>query len=89
MKEYQVLIKQTPGGIGYIELAYAIQNNMAFAKIKNKSGNFITPNIASTSAAGNVQLPADSKIFLGNTDAADGYPISGFTWALIYQEQSL
>jgi len=82
------LIKETPGGIGYIELAYAIQNNMAFAKIQNKSGNFITPNIASTSAAGNVQLPADSKIFLGNTDAADGYPISGFTWALIYQEQS-
>src|SRR5674476_1025155 len=81
------LVKQTPGGIGYIELAYTVQNNMSFAKIKNKSGNYITPNIASTSAAGNVQLPADSKIFLGNTDAADGYPISGFTWALIYQEQ--
>jgi phosphate transport system substrate-binding protein len=81
------LIKQTPGGIGYIELAYAMQNNMAYAKIQNKSGNFITPNIASTSASGNVQLPADSKIFLGNTDAAQGYPISGFTWALIYQEQ--
>ena len=81
------LIKQTPGGIGYIELAYAMQNNMAYAKVQNKSGNFITPNIASTSAAGNVQLPADSKIFLGNTDAAQGYPISGFTWALIYQEQ--
>jgi len=82
------LVKQTPGGIGYIELAYAIQNNMSFAKIQNKSGNFITPSIASTSAAGAVQLPADSKIFLGNTDAADGYPISGFTWALIYQEQN-
>ena len=82
------LIKQTPGGIGYIELAYAVQNKMAYAKVQNKSGNFITPNIASTSAASNVQLPADSKIFLGNTDAADGYPISGFTWALIYQEQS-
>src|SRR5450631_738697 len=81
------LVKQTPGGIGYIELAYTVQNNMSFAKIKNKSGNYITPNIASTSAAGNVQLPADSKIFLGNTDASDGYPISGFTWALIYQEQ--
>lgn len=81
------LIKQTPGGIGYIELAYAIQNKMAFAKVQNKSGNYITPNIASTSAASNVQLPADSKIFLGNTDAPDGYPISGFTWALIYQEQ--
>jgi len=82
------LIKQTPGGIGYIELAYAIQNKMAYAKIQNKSGNYITPNIASTSAASNVQLPADSKIFLGNTEAADGYPISGFTWALIYQEQN-
>ncbi len=82
------LIKQTPGGIGYIELAYAIQNNMPYAKVQNKAGNYITPNIASTSAASNVTLPADSKIFLGNTDAADGYPISGFTWALIYQEQA-
>ncbi|MEO8861194.1 MAG: phosphate ABC transporter substrate-binding protein PstS [Ginsengibacter sp.] len=82
------LIKQTPGGIGYIELAYAVQNKMSYAKIQNKSGNYITPDIASTSAAGNVQLPADSKIFLGNTDAADGYPISGFTWALIYKDQN-
>jgi phosphate transport system substrate-binding protein len=82
------LIKQTPGGIGYVELAYAIQNNLPYAKVQNKSGNYIVPNIASTSAAGNVQLPADSKIFLGNTDAADGYPITGFTWALIYQEQA-
>lgn len=82
------LIKQTPGGIGYIELAYAVQNKMSFAKIQNKLGNYITPNIASTSAASDVQLPADSKIFLGNTDAANGYSISGFTWALIYQEQN-
>ncbi|MEO6187599.1 MAG: phosphate ABC transporter substrate-binding protein PstS [Ginsengibacter sp.] len=82
------LVKQTPGSIGYIELAYAIQNKMAFAQIKNKSGNFITPTIASTSAAGNIQLPADAKVFLTNTDAADGYPISGFTWALIYKDQN-
>jgi phosphate transport system substrate-binding protein len=82
------LIKQTPGGIGYVELAYAIQNNLSYAKVQNKSGNYIVPNISSTSAAGNVQLPADSKIFLGNTDAAAGYPISGFTWALIYKEQA-
>lgn len=82
------LIKQTPGGIGYIELAYAIQNNLPYAKVQNKSGNYIVPNIASTSAAGNVQLPADSKIFIGNTAAPDGYPISGFTWALIYKEQN-
>ncbi len=81
------LVKQTPGAIGYIELAYAFQNKMAFAKIKNKSGNFVTPTVATTSAAGNIQLPADSKVSLTNTDAADGYPISGFTWALIYKEQ--
>jgi phosphate transport system substrate-binding protein len=82
------LIKQTPGAIGYVELAYAVQNKMSFAKIQNKAGNFITPNITSTSAAGNIQLPADAKVSLTNTDAADGYPISGFTWALIYKEQN-
>lgn len=82
------LIRQTPGGIGYIELAYAVQNKMLFAKIQNKSGNYVTPSIASTSAAGNVAMPADSKVSLTNTNAPDGYPISGFTWALIYKEQS-
>lgn len=81
------LIKQTPGSIGYIELAYAMQNKMPFAKIQNKSGNYITPSVTSTSAAGNIQMPADSKILLTNTEAANGYPISGFTWALIYKEQ--
>lgn len=81
------LIKQTPGAIGYIELAYAIQNNMAFAKVQNKAGNFITPSIASVTAAANISIPADSKVSLTNTDAADGYPISGFSWVLIYKEQ--
>lgn len=82
------LIKQTPGAVGYIELAYAMQNNMTFADIQNKSGNFIKPSVESTSAAGNISLPADAKISLTNTDAAQGYPISGFTWALIYKEQN-
>lgn len=82
------LVKQTPGAIGYIELAYAVQNKMAFAKIQNKAGKFITPSVASTSAAGNIQLPADAKVSLTNTEAADGYPISGFTWALIYKDQN-
>ncbi|MGZ3844824.1 MAG: phosphate ABC transporter substrate-binding protein PstS [Flavisolibacter sp.] len=81
------LVKQTPGAIGYVELAYAIQNKMAFAKVQNKAGNFITPSVESTKAASNIQLPEDSKVSLTNTDAADGYPISGFTWALIYKEQ--
>jgi len=80
-------VKQTPGAIGYIELAYAIQNNMAYAKVQNKSGNFITPTIASVTAAANITIPADSKISLTNTDAPDGYPISSLSWVLIYKEQ--
>jgi phosphate transport system substrate-binding protein len=81
------LVKQTPGAIGYIELAYAIQNSMAYAKMQNKSGNFITPSIASVTAAANITIPPDSKVSLTNTEAADGYPISGFSWVLIYKEQ--
>jgi phosphate transport system substrate-binding protein len=81
------LIKQTPGAIGYIELAYAIQNSMPYAKMQNKSGNFITPSIASVTAAANITIPPDSKVSLTNTDAADGYPISGFSWVIIYKEQ--
>jgi phosphate transport system substrate-binding protein len=81
------LIKQTPGAIGYIELAYAIQNSMPYAKMQNKAGNFITPTIASVTAAANIQIPPDSKVSLTNTDAADGYPISGFSWVIIYKEQ--
>jgi phosphate transport system substrate-binding protein len=81
------LIKQTPGAIGYIELAYAVQNNMPYAKMQNKAGNFITPTIASVTAAADITIPPDSKVSLTNTDAAEGYPISGFSWVLIYQEQ--
>jgi len=80
-------VKQTPGAIGYVELAYAIQNNMAFAKMQNKAGNFITPSIASVTAAANITIPADGKVSLTNTDATDGYPISGLSWVLIYKEQ--
>jgi phosphate transport system substrate-binding protein len=82
------LIKQTPGAIGYIELSYAVQNKMTFADLQNKSGKFITPSVESTSAAGNITIPDDARVSLSNTDAVDGYPISGFTWALIYKEQN-
>src|SRR5882757_9752388 len=82
------LVKQTPGSIGYIELAYAIQNGMPYAKMQNKSGKWINPSIASVTAAANVAIPADSKVSLTNTDAADGYPISGFSWVVVYKEQN-
>jgi phosphate transport system substrate-binding protein len=77
------LVKQTPGSIGYVELIYALQNKMPFADIQNKSGKFIKPTLASTSAAANIKLPADMKASLTDTSAADGYPISGFTWILL------
>nr|WP_294900247.1 phosphate ABC transporter substrate-binding protein PstS [uncultured Pedobacter sp.] len=82
------LIKQTPGGIGYIELAYAIQNQMPYAIMQNKAGNFIVPSIASVTAATNISIPADGKVLLTNTEAVDGYPISGFSWVLLYKEQN-
>jgi phosphate transport system substrate-binding protein len=82
------LVKQMPGSIGYVELIYALQNKMPYGTVKNKKGNFITPTIASTSLAANIELPDDMKISLTNTDATDGYPISGFTWILVYKEQS-
>ena len=82
------LVKQTPGAIGYVELIYALQNKMDYAKIQNKKGKFIVPSIASVTAAGNVKMPDDAKIFITDTDAPDGYPIAGFTWVLIYKEQN-
>lgn len=82
------IIKQTPGAVGYIELAYAIQNKMAVAQVQNSSGKYITPNLSSITAASNITLPQDAKVSLTNTSSADGYPISSFTWALIFQEQN-
>jgi phosphate transport system substrate-binding protein len=82
------LVKQTPGAIGYVELIYALQNKMDYAKVKNKKGKFIVPSLASVTAASNIKIPDDAKVFLTDTDAPDGYPISGFTWVLIYKEQN-
>jgi phosphate transport system substrate-binding protein len=81
------LVKQTPGAIGYVELIYALQNKMIFANIQNKSGKFIVPSLASTTLASKVDLPANAEVSLTNTDNPVGYPISSFTWALIYKEQ--
>ena len=82
------LVKQTPGAIGYVELIYALQNKMDYAKVRNKKGKFIQPSLASVTAASNITIPDDAKVFLTDTDAADGYSISGFTWALIYKDQN-
>lgn len=81
------LIQQNPGGLGYVELAYAIQNKITFAQVQNQSGAFITPSVESTTAAATgVALPPDFRKVIVNTTAKDGYPITGFTFLLVYPD---
>jgi phosphate transport system substrate-binding protein len=82
------LVQQTPGSLGYVELIYALQNKMPYGLVKNKKGNFVKATLASTSRAADTNLPDDMKVSLTDTDAAEGYPISGFTWILVYKDQS-
>ncbi len=82
------MVKQIPGSIGYVELAYVMQNKMPAAEVQNKSGVFIEASIKSISAAAAVTLPEDLRVSLTNTDAKDGYPISSFTYILLYVDQS-
>ncbi|HXB13816.1 MAG TPA: phosphate ABC transporter substrate-binding protein PstS [Bacteroidia bacterium] len=81
------VVKQTPGAIGYIELTYALQNSMVFAQVKNSAGNYIKASLESTSNCANIDIPADTRISITNASADQGYPISSFTWILLYKEQ--
>jgi phosphate transport system substrate-binding protein len=80
------LVKQTPNSIGYVELVYAIQNKLPYAELRNAAGRFITPTLASvTAAAGSAaaNMPADFRVSITNPTAPDAYPICSFTWLLI------
>ncbi len=81
------LVKQTPGSLGYVELIYALQNKMPYGDLRNKKGKFVKPSLATVSAAANISLPEDMKVSLTDSSAPDGYPISGFTWIILYKEQ--
>jgi len=79
------LIHSTSGGIGYIELAYAVQNNIPYAAIRNAKGHFIYPSVESTTAAAEgASLPPDFRKVIVNTSSPKGYPITGFTFLLVY-----
>lgn len=85
-------VRQTPGSVGYVELAYARQNNLSLASIRNSSGAYVTPSVESVTAAAAGfldQLPAtsDYRISIVNAPGATAYPISSFTWILVYQKQ--
>ena len=81
-------VKQLPGTLGYVELAYAHQNQLPVAEIKNASGNFIPPSIASvTEALASAKVPEDFRFSMVNPPGEKAYPIAGATWLLVYQQQ--
>jgi phosphate transport system substrate-binding protein len=82
-------VRQIPGAIGYVELAYADQNNLPWAAVRNKSGKFMEPSLDSaTAAATGVALPDDMKVLLTDSSNPAAYPIVGFTWVLAYVNQT-
>jgi phosphate transport system substrate-binding protein len=81
-------VKQTPGAIGYVELAYAHENKLPFADMKNASGNYITPTVASVTAAmAAATIPEDFRFSMVNSPGENAYPIAGATWLLVYADQ--
>jgi len=81
-------VKQLPGAIGYVELAYARQNKLPTADLKNASGNFIAPSLDSvTEALASAKMPEDFRFSMVNPSGDKAYPIAGATWLLVYEAQ--
>ena len=86
------LVKQTPGSIGYVELAYARQNNLPAALVRNAAGDFVAPSAetitnAAAGAIESLQGATDYRVSIVNAPGANAYPISSFTWLLVYETQ--
>ena len=82
-------VKQVEGALGYVELIYALSNNLPYAQVKNSAGNFSTPSLESvTAAAAGIKLPKDTdfRVSITNAPGADAYPISSFTWLLVRKD---
>jgi phosphate transport system substrate-binding protein len=80
-------IKQTPGSIGYVEQAYALQNGFTYASVKNKAGNYIAPTLAAASAAATgISIPGDLTISTIDSPGAQSYPITSQTFIVIYKD---
>ena len=82
------VIKQTKNSIGYVGSEYAFAQKIAYAKIQNQDGEFVAPSSASISAAASGNIPADTRTSITNSAAKGAYPISTFTWMIIYKEQN-
>jgi phosphate transport system substrate-binding protein len=83
-------VKQTPNTIGYVELAYAVKNNLPVGLIKNKSGNYVQPSFEAVTAAGAESVaatPEDLRVSITNSSGASAYPISSYVYVLAYKDQ--
>ena len=80
-------IKQTDGAVGYVEQAYALQNNFTYASVKNKSGQYVAPTLQSTTAAGEgITVPSDLRFTVINSPNAQAYPIASQTFIVVYKD---
>ena len=82
------VIKQTKNTIGYVGSEYAFAQKIPYARIQNQRGEFVLPSSATISAAASGVIPADTRCSITNSDATGAYPISTFTWMVIYKEQN-
>ena len=82
------VVKQTKNAIGYVGSEYAFAQKIPYARIMNQRGEIVEPTAASISAAASGEIPADTRCSITNSDAAGAYPISTFTWMIIYKEQN-
>ena len=82
------VIKQTKNSIGYVGSEYAFAQKIPYAGIRNSRGEFVLPSSETISAAASGDIPADTRCSITNSDAAGAYPISTFTWMIIYKEQN-
>jgi phosphate transport system substrate-binding protein len=82
-------VRQTPGAIGYIELAYVLENEMSYARVENKAGKFVYPSIETVAAAA-ASKPEVSSTDFSIVDAVgeSSYPISGYSWVMLYERPS-
>ncbi|MBQ7362466.1 MAG: phosphate ABC transporter substrate-binding protein PstS [Bacteroidaceae bacterium] len=81
------VISQTRNSIGYVGSEYAFAQQIPYATIENSKGEFVKPSASSISAAASGEIPADTRTSITNADAAGAYPISCFTWIIVYKEQ--
>jgi phosphate transport system substrate-binding protein len=82
------LVSQTPGALGYVELIYALQNNISYGAVQNSGGNFVRASIdavTAAAAAAAANMPADFRVSITNPPGKDAYPIASFTWLLLYE----